>query len=114
MNIDRDYALLMAEEYGIGRVNLGEAWQNVRRGGYDNLCARLIINNGEGDYYHDGDIGGGQYLTACTWFEVITGQSCIGNTWRPNDYHLNEKKALALQQHAHNAVAAFHGEDYVQ
>ena len=47
------------------------------------MCARLASNNGAGDYNHDGDIGGGQYLNACVWFEVVTGESCIGNTYVP-------------------------------
>ena len=69
-----------------------------------NLCARTSVNNGEGDYYHDGDIGGGQYLNACVWFEVITGQSCVGNTYRP-DYVLDTDITYeALQQAAHQAV----------
>ena len=68
------------------------------------MCKRLSINNGEGDYYHDGDIGGGQYLTACTWFEVLFGQSCIGNSWRP-PYAISEEKITALQEAAHQAVA---------
>jgi len=71
----------------------------------DTLCMRLSVNNGAGDHYHDGDIGGAQYLNACVWFEVLTGQSCIGNTWRP-DYHLSEEKIALFQQGAHQAVEA--------
>ena len=102
------YSVTVCEELGLERVNTGEAWQIVRRGGYDNLCARLAVNAGEGDYYHDGDIGGGQYLNACVWFEVITGKSCIGNTYRPTVYELSEDLIQTLQQAAHQAVAALH------
>ena len=84
----------------------------VRLSGYEELCARLGKgNNHEGDYYHAGDIGGGQYLTACVWFETLTGLSCIGNPYRPvytyngQVYELNEGITYeALQQFAHQAV----------
>ena len=60
------------------------------------------------DTSHDGDLGGGQYLNACVWFEMLTGQSCIGNTYRP-DYELSEEKIAILQQAAHKAVLAERG-----
>ena len=69
------------------------------------MCARLSVNNGEGDYYHDGDIGGGQYLNACVWFERVLGQNCIGNTWRPTTYSLSEDMIAMLQKAAHDTVA---------
>lgn len=97
-------AVEICKTYGLERVNTGEAWEIVRDGGYDNLCARLAINNGEGDYYHDGDIGGGQYLNACVWFEILTGQSCVGNTYRPN-YDLSEDLIQKFQNAAHQVVA---------
>lgn len=102
--LTRGYALAVCKEFGIERVPTGEAWQLVRDGGYDNLCARLAINNGEGDYYHDGDIGGGQYLNACVWFEILTGKSCVGNTFRP-DYALDEQLVQTLQAAAHTVVS---------
>lgn len=74
------FSEMICEEYNIDRVPTGIAWMNVRDGLYgdvfDNLCARLSKNNGVGDYYHDGDVGGGQYLNACVWFETITGIDC--------------------------------------
>lgn len=72
------------------------------------MTARLGVNGNLGDMYHDGDIGGGQYLTASVWFEILTGRSCIGNTYRP-DYELSEEKIAALQQAAHEAVAMMNG-----
>ena len=106
----KEYALAVCEKYGLERVNSGEAWQIVREGGYDNLCARISVKNGEGDYYHDGDIGGGQYLNACVWFEALTGQSCIGNTWRPH-YNLDETLISTFQQAAHKAIEQRNLED---
>ena len=107
------YCMAICEEFGIQRVNTGEAWQIVRRDyGYDELCARLGKgDNHEGDYYHDGDIGGGQYLNACVWFEIITGISPVGNTYAPTykyngvTYELDSDITfLELQQAAHQAV----------
>ena len=56
-----------------GRVPTGEAWQLVREGWggytpYDNLCKRTGTTSNLGDYYHDGDLGGGQYLNGLVWF----------------------------------------------
>ena len=101
----REFAKAVSEKYDVQWIPRGEASLIYRElpDVVDDLCARLAINNGEGDYYHDGDIGGGQYLTACVWFEMLTGQSCIGNTWRP-DYELAEEKIQLLQQCAHQAV----------
>ena len=62
-----------------------------------------------GDGYHDGDIGGGQYLNACVWFETLTGKSCVGNAYRPADYDLSEEKIAVLQQSAHEAVTTVYG-----
>ena len=99
----RTYALGVCEENGVTRIPSGDAWKIVRDGGYDNLCARLAKDNGIGDFYHDGDIGGGQYLNACVWFESLTGQSCVGNAFRP-DYELSEELISMLQNSAHQAM----------
>ena len=102
--LGQEYGDLICKAYNLEKVNTGDAWQLVRQGGYDNLCARKSVNNGEGDYYHDGDIGGGQYLNACVWFETLTGQSCVGTTYRP-DYTLDENITYEqLQEAAHKAV----------
>lgn len=106
----KEFAILLGEKYDCRRVPSGSAWQIIREGGYDNLCARLAINNGEGDYYHEGDIGGGQYLNACVWFETLTGLSCVGNTYAPvythnsKTYTLEADFIATLQNAAHQAV----------
>ena len=104
----KEFTLRICEEQGIKRIPSGDAWQLVRYDPLinDTLCMRLNVNNGAGDHYHDGDIGGAQYLNACVWFEVLTGQSCIGNTWRPENYPLTEEKIALFQEGAHQAVAA--------
>lgn len=99
-------SVLIAQKYDVEWVPRGDAGMIARANPAvgDTLCARLGINGNLGDNAHEGDIGGGQYVTACTWFEILFGQSCIGNTWRP-DYELSEEKIAALQQAAHEAVA---------
>ena len=112
----------------VERIPSGRAWQNARsKYGYDYLCCRLAKGSGKGDGYHDGDVGGGQYLNACVWYEVITGKSCLKNTYRPSyeatailsdelnsklkvtldgaNYVLNEELISILQNSAHEAVA---------
>ena len=85
----REYALLVCEKYDMDRINTGEAWRVVRDGGYDNLCARLgkkwadDAPENSGDNYHDGDIGGGQYLNACVWYEYLFGLDVRENTFVP-------------------------------
>ena len=108
------YTLLVCKEFDLATIPCGQAWVIARESDLcGKLCARLAINNGEGDYYHDGDIGGGQYLNACVWFETLTGQSCIGNSFRPvytdslgTTYTLSEELITVLQQAAHDAVAS--------
>lgn len=102
----KEYAIRVCEEYDLERVNTGEAWHLVRQAGYDQLCARLGVNGDVGDYSHDGDIGGGQYLNACVWYEIITGQSCFDNSYRPvyQNRTLSDDLIKLLQESAHQAV----------
>ena len=104
------------EENNVNMIPCADAWQIARADARvgDVLCARLGENGNLGDYYHDGDIGGGQYLNACVWYEVLMGESCIGNTWRPKNYTLSEEKIVALQEAAHAAVAAVYGPGYAK
>lgn len=102
----KQYTDLVCKEFDLQTIPCGQAWIQARKSPLaGKLCARLAVNNGEGDYYHDGDIGGGQYLNGCVWFETLTGQSCIGNTFRP-DYELSEELIAVLQQAAHDTVGA--------
>ena len=129
-----DYYNVPAGETLIQRVNTGRAWQIMRTEyDYDFLTCRLGKTNpvsgvaNAGDGYHDGDIGGGQLLNACVWFEIITGQSVIGNTYIPEyatsstladslmaqvnvektdkGYALTSEFVAEIQQAAHKAVA---------
>ncbi|MBE6713301.1 MAG: DUF4886 domain-containing protein [Ruminococcaceae bacterium] len=104
----RDVSLHLCKTYDLQRIPVGDAWQIARRDPVigDRLCHK---KGAVGDFLHDGDTGGGQYLNGCVWFEVLTGQSCIGNTWRP-DYVLSEEMIAALQQDAHRAVEEMRSE----
>ena len=114
-NINKALAYKIAEENDVRLVPSGDAWQIARANELigTTMCKRLGVNDGEGDYYHDGDIGGGQYLNACVWYEVLMGKSCLGNTWRP-PYELSEEKIAILQAAAHEAVAAVYGPGYAK
>lgn len=102
----KTYTDIVCKEFDLLTIPCGTAWDIAREMSplAGNMCARLSYNNGEGDYYHDGDIGGGQLLNAYVWFETLTGQSCIGNSFRP-EYELSEDLIAILQQAAHKAVA---------
>ena len=104
-NLIKQLAYEVAQENGVNVVPVGDAWEIARRNDIigNTLCARKNINNNIGDYYHDGDIGGGQYLNACVWFESLTGQSCVGNAFRP-EYELSEDMISVLQNAAHQAM----------
>ena len=114
---DKDYTLTM--------VNSGAAWVRAREANAKletslipegGLCARLGKRNENtfpyfpgnpdaGDGYHDGDIGGAQFLNACVWYETITGQSCLDNPYKPTlengKYELSDEFAALLRDAAH-------------
>lgn len=107
----REYTEIVCRDFDLQIIPCGRAWDIAREDPLcDKMCGRLAVNNGEGDYLHDGDIGGGQYLNACVWFETLTGQSCIGNTFRPVykqgsiEHTLSEEMISVLQRSAHQAV----------
>lgn len=102
----------ICEQNNVSMIPSGDAWQIARQNPIigDNLCQYTNKN----DKYHDGDLGGGQYLNACVWFEVLMHKSCVGNTWTPTAYNLSAEKISALQNAAHEAVAAVYGYDYAQ
>lgn len=104
------------EAADLGRINTGDAWELYRaacaeQGIENNLCARLGNNGNQGDKSHDGDIGGGQYLNACVWFEILTGKDCRDTTYIPTytysgtKYPMSELMAKMLQDAAHKAAS---------
>ena len=124
-------------EYGFQRIPLGDAWVLVRHD-------PLFFEKGEGEFpvrslhtrimhagahkgeiinsdpSHDGDVGGGQYLNACVWFEMLTKKSVVGNPFRPFyvykglDMTLSEEKIALLQNAAHKAVLTAYGEAFYE
>lgn len=118
------------KDYDLIQVNSGAAWVEARlqnakletslipvEGG---LCARLNVrnestfpyfmtNSSAGDGYHEGDIGGGQFLNACVWYETITGQSCLDNPYQPTKdngkYELSNEFVALLRNAAHSVNA---------
>ena len=120
-NIAKD----VCAQYNMTNVPEGDAWTLVRHdpvvtdGGTKTLTTRIF--KGKPDYddgVHDGDVGGGQYLNACVWYEVITHKLCKDNIFRPKyvfenqDLSLSEEKIALLQNAAHTAVVGIYGEDY--
>lgn len=98
----RDYTEIVCKDFAMEIIPCGRAWSIARE---NPMCDRMTARQAKlDDYSHDGDIGGGQYLNACVWFEIITGQSCLGNDFRP-DYALSEEMITVLQNAAHQAVA---------
>lgn len=121
-NAKKGVARIMQERYGVEVVPTGDAWELVRDMEVfktpipgiemDSFTLSTRVSKGRvvDDFSHDGDLGGGRYLNACVWFEVITGKSCVGNLFRPQyiylgkDYSLTEEKIKILQNSAHQAV----------
>ena len=98
-----------------GLVPTGEAWQLVREGfggytPYDNLCKRTGTTNNDGDYYHDGDLGGGQYLNGLVWILKIMKDRGVNLTeadiqWQPDNTTYGAKLAEGLNFEQLNACA---------
>ncbi len=108
----------VCQKYPLTNAPLGDAWELVRhdpliKEGGKTLTTRIFLGKPNyDDLSHDGDVGGGQYLNACVWFETLTGKSCVGNPFRPKyvfkdvDYSLTEEKITLLQNAAHKTVAS--------
>ena len=120
--VSQDVSQRIAEKYGMTVVPTATAWEAVRDNGVVlederfpgdfSLTSRFMAGGVYSfDKYHDGDIGGGQYLNACVWYETLTGLSCKENKFLPSYdldgtlYSLSGKKIKLLQKTAHNAVA---------
>jgi hypothetical protein len=112
------------QPYDLTMVPSGLAWSKARQMNetkdllpYGGLCARLGYDKfgdgrpNSGDGSHDGDIGGGQFLNACVWYEVLTGKDCRQSSYIPTYTHQNitykvdgELRTM-LAEAAHQAVA---------
>ena len=98
----------LSEKMGVPMIPSGSAWAIARAHELigDHLCDG---KNGAaaGDYYHDGEGGGGQYLNACVWYEIITGNDVTKAKWKPVDYEMSDVKAKAIREVAHQAVEEY-------
>ncbi|MBR2615206.1 MAG: DUF4886 domain-containing protein [Clostridia bacterium] len=98
-----------AEISGLPMIPCGTAWSAARE---NPVIGDILCNKGSAtDYYHEGDVGGGQYLNAAIYYEMITGNDVRGNTWRPS-YAISEEQVLELQKIAHEAVLNLYGPDH--
>ena len=112
----------IAENYGLTVVPLSGMWESMRdnpvfaqpgeNSGMEKftLCTRISGGKLIDDFGHDGDVGGGQYMNACAFYEAFTGKDCRENPFRPKytymnmDYSLTEEEISLLQNAAHSAV----------
>jgi len=117
----RAVAIEVCRQNSVQRVPNGDAWQIARGVVGDILCDKsgtdLAADTTKTDNYHDGDAGGGQFLNACGWYEMITGKDCRENTYVPSyDLLINTEfnselttkidVIHALKEAAHQAVKA--------
>ena len=99
----------LADKHDLTLIPVGEAFELARA---DERIGDVLCK--PDDLLHDNGPTGGQYLSGCTFFEVMFQQSCIGDNWRGNNAPKDDETHEILQQHAHNAVAAIYGEDFAQ
>lgn len=82
----------IVEELGFaGVIPSGTAVQNARAKAGD------VFNR---DYLHL-EMDYGRYLAACTWFETLSGESVVGNAWRPDN--VTPEMADLCRKAAHDA-----------
>ncbi len=112
----------------VNRLPNGDAWYKMRMSSQYHATGTVLTDkNGDayvdkdltgadgslyGDYSHAGNTGGGQYLNACVYYEVILGLDCRENDWTPTAYNLDEDLRKMLQAAAHEAVVEVYGEDH--
>ena len=99
-----------ADKYDVTIIPSGLAFQYARQ---DSRIGDVLCKT-PNDYVHDNGPTGGQYLNGCVFFEVMYQTSCIGNTWRGTNAPADNETHEILEQHAHNAVAAYFGNDYAK
>lgn len=82
---------------GVQIIPSGEAFQNL---------IKENIGKIHRDTFH-ANRGVGRYTLGLTWYEILTGKSCIGNKFRDFDEPVSEEMAAAAQRSAHNAAAIY-------
>jgi len=106
----QDTTEYFSEKYDVTLIPVGLAFQYARQ---DSLIGDTLCK--PEDMVHDNGPTGGQFLNGCVFFEVMFQKSCIGNTWRgTGNAPTSEAVHQALEQHAHDAVAYYYGEDFAK
>jgi len=82
---------------GIGLIPSGETLQRLLKNG---------IRKVHRDTFH-ASLGLGRYALALTWYEMLTGKSCIGNTFRDFDEPISEEEIAIVQKSVSEAVSAY-------
>lgn len=87
-----------AESLGnIGIIPSGEAFQELIKAGAPRIHR---------DTFH-ASFGLGRYTLGLVWYEILTGKSCIGNTFRDFDEPVSEAEAELAQRCAHAAAEKY-------
>ena len=71
---------------------------------------RKLMEKGVYDIHRDdfhASKGFGRYVLALTWYETLTGRTCIGNSFRDFDEEVSEVQVALAQQVAHVAAQEF-------
>jgi len=95
---DKMYRMIMeasakaCRDHGLTVIPCGTTMQNLR--------GTFIGDNVTVDGFHLNNLG--KYAAACTWYQVLFGESVIGNAFRPQ--YLTEEEVLAAQCSAATAV----------
>lgn len=75
----------------------GETMKNLRDSGSVNVYR---------DPIHAG-LGTARYALALTWYEILSGKSCLGNKFRDFDENVSEEDVKIAQECAHSAASAY-------
>ena len=78
---------------GVEIIPCGEAFENLTKNGVQKIHR---------DTFH-ASLGVGRYTLGCVFYEKLTGNSCIGNTFRDFDEFISEKDIQLAQESAHIA-----------
>ena len=98
------------DKYDVIMIPSGLAFQYARQ---DSRIGDVLCKT-PNDHVHDNGPTGGQYLNGCVFYEVMFQRTCIGDMWRGSNAPADNETHEILQQHAHNAVAYYFGENYAK
>lgn len=82
---------------GVQIIPCGEAFQELIRAGVDHIHR---------DTFH-ASLGIGRYTLGLVWYEILTGKSCVGNTFCDFDVPVSKEEIEIAQKCAHAAVSRY-------